>query len=73
MTIRLHRESSKQSDRKISSFTKPRKIKKYTNQGKKAHKKALQLSWLFLRAFFPFNLFMFYLFLARITKGKQMK
>ena len=29
-----------------------------------AQEKALELSWLFLRAFFPFDLFMFYLLLV---------
>ena len=52
-------------------LTKPGKIKNTQTWARNAQEKALQLSWLFLRAFFPFNLFMLYLFLVTAdTKRK---
>ena len=70
-TIRFHRESIEQTGRKIGLFTKPGKIKNTQTWSRNAQEKALQLYWLFLRAFFPFNLFMFYLFIVMADSKRK--
>ena len=88
-TIRFHRESieqndrkiglftcteyqsTEQNDRKIGLFTKPGKIKNTQTWSRNAQEKALQLYLLFLRVFFPFNLFMFYLFLVTADSKRK--
>lgn len=53
LMIRLHSESSQQNDRKMGSFSKLSEIENTQTRATNVQDKALQLSWLFLRAFFP--------------------